>query len=116
MDRSKNSPSPARVLPITAQELKTLRESGGPHELVDVRTENERALACIDGSRLFDQQAMDYLQDLERDTLLVFQCHHGIRSQRAAQHFLGLGFSNVRNLVGGIDAWSLEVDPSVPRY
>ena len=116
MTQSDDSPSPARVQPITAQELKALRDLGAPHELVDVRTENERALARIDGSRLFDQPAMDYLQDLERDTLLVFQCHHGIRSQRAALHFLGLGFSNVRNLVGGIDAWSLHADSKVPRY
>ena len=104
------------MLPISPKELKALREGGVPHELLDVRTENERALARIEGSRLLDQAAVAELQDLERDTLLVFQCHHGIRSHRAAQYFLGLGFTNVRNLVGGIDAWSQDVDPSVPRY
>ena len=46
----------------------------------------------------------------------MFHCHHGGRSQRAAEHFLALGFRNVANLAGGIDAWSQEVDPSVPRY
>jgi monothiol glutaredoxin len=48
--------------------------------------------------------------------MLVFHCHHGGRSQRAAEHFAALGFTNVWNVAGGIDAWSQEVDPSVPRY
>jgi monothiol glutaredoxin len=46
----------------------------------------------------------------------VFHCHHGVRSQRAAEYFQSQGFSNLRNLTGGIDAWSQLVDPSVPRY
>ena len=48
---------------------------------------------------------------------MLFQCHHGIRSQSAAEYFLReQGFSNLYNLRGGIDAWSQLVDPSVPRY
>jgi len=46
----------------------------------------------------------------------VFQCHHGIRSQDAAEYFAQAGFTNLYNLRGGIDAWSMLVDPSVPRY
>jgi len=46
----------------------------------------------------------------------VFQCHHGIRSQAAAEYCVEKGFRNVYNVVGGIDAWSLTVDRSVPRY
>jgi monothiol glutaredoxin len=46
----------------------------------------------------------------------VFHCHHGIRSQTAAQHFSAKGFTNLCNLVGGIEAWSSLVDPSVARY
>ena len=53
---------------------------------------------------------------LDRDALIVFQCHHGIRSQNAAEYFRQQGFTNLCNLQGGIDAWSLQVDPSVPRY
>jgi monothiol glutaredoxin len=108
--------TPSSVKQITAQELKAMLDRGEPLELVDVRTEAERAIASIAGARHLDQAAMEDLQELDRDRLLVFQCHHGIRSQAAAHHFLSLGFRNVANLVGGIDAWSLAVDASVPRY
>ena len=47
---------------------------------------------------------------------MVFQCHHGVRSQAAAEYFQREGFRNLCNLEGGIDAWSTLVDPSVPRY
>ena len=91
-------------------------DSGVRFELVDVRTDQERAIASIDGARLLDQAYHDHLLALDRGTTLVFQCHHGIRSQSAAEYFLGLGFDRLFNLRGGIDAWSQLVDPSVPRY
>jgi monothiol glutaredoxin len=53
---------------------------------------------------------------LDRDTPLVFQCHHGIRSQAAAEYCREQGFRRLYNLTGGIDAWSTLVDPLVPRY
>ena len=90
--------------------------SGAPIELVDVRTDEERAVAKIDGSRLLDHAYHDALLRLDRDTPIVFQCHHGIRSQGAAEYFRREGFRNLHNLQGGIEAWSLLVDPSVPRY
>ena len=65
---------------------------------------------------LFDDAALASLSALPRDTALVFHCHHGSRSQAAAEHVLGLGFKEVYNLAGGIDAWSQQVDPKVPRY
>jgi monothiol glutaredoxin len=101
---------------ISAPELATLLESGEKLELVDVRTDEERALAAIEGARLLDQAYHDALLQRDRDTLIVFQCHHGIRSQNAAEYFRQHGFTNLYNLQGGIDAWSLLVDPSVPRY
>jgi monothiol glutaredoxin len=58
----------------------------------------------------------DALLLIDRDTPIVFQCHHGIRSQGAAEYFRNLGFRNLYNLAGGIDAWAVLVDPSVPRY
>ena len=109
-----HEPSPIRQL--SAPELKALLESSTAIELVDVRTEEERALAAIDGSRLLDQAYHDALLLRDRDTPIVFQCHHGIRSQHAAEYFQREGFRNLYNLRGGIDAWSLLVDPSVPRY
>ena len=53
---------------------------------------------------------------LPKDTKLVFYCHTGVRSLGAAEHFRVEGFTDVHNLEGGIDAWSREVDPTVPRY
>ena len=94
-----------------------MMDRGRPYELVDVRTEEERAIATIQGSRLLNKESHDYLLSLDRNTVIVFQCHHGIRSQSAAKYFLREeGFRNLYNLRGGIDAWSQLVDPSVPRY
>ena len=62
-------------------------ESGTPFELVDVRTDEERAVARIDGSRLLDRAYHDALLRLDRDTPIVFQCRHGVRSQQAAEYF-----------------------------
>jgi monothiol glutaredoxin len=101
---------------ISARELKALIDSGATFELVDVRTPGEREIACLEGSRLLDREAYEILLGMDRATPLVFQCHHGIRSQAAAEHFREIGFTNLRNLSGGIEAWSREIDPSVPRY
>jgi monothiol glutaredoxin len=101
---------------LSAPELKAMIDSGATFEFVDVRTEGERELAKIEGARLLDQAYHDYLLTLDRSTPLVFQCHHGIRSQSAAEYCQGLGFENLFNLRGGIDAWSQLVDSSIPRY
>jgi rhodanese-related sulfurtransferase len=111
---SAHEPPPIRQL--SAPDLKMLLESGAAVELVDVRTVDERAMAAIDGSRLLDQAYHDALLLRDRDTPIVFQCHHGVRSQHAAEYFRRQGFRNLYNLSGGIDAWSFLVDPSVPRY
>ena len=107
---------PPSIRQLSAPDLAALLQSGTALELVDVRTEEERAIATIDGSRLLDKAYHDALLDLDRETPLVFQCHHGIRSQRAAEYFQQQGFTNLSNLSGGIDAWSMLVDPSVARY
>lgn len=56
------------------------------------------------------------LDEIPRERTVVIYCHHGIRSQHAAAWLAGQGYARVENLAGGIDAWSIEVDPSVPRY
>src|SRR5258707_10898094 len=115
-DRTSGVPDePARIRQISAPELKAMIDSGVPFELVDVRTEEERAIAKIEGSRLLDKAYHEYLLTLDRSTPIVLQCHHGIRSQAAAEYCLGEGFRNLYNLRGGIEAWSQLVDPSVPR-
>ena len=107
---------PAEVAQMTVAELKTHLDSGRGFQLFDVRTPEERDIARIDGSRLLDQEAAAYIETLPKDTMLVFHCHHGMRSQQAAEYFLEKGFTNLHNVVGGIDRWSLEIAPNVPRY
>ena len=88
----------------------------GELHLYDVRSPQEREIARIAGSTLLDPAVRDQILGLPRDTPLVFHCHHGGRSQQAAEYFLDQGFTRVANLRGGIEAWSVEVDPQVPRY
>ncbi|MEA3186299.1 MAG: hypothetical protein QOD99_129 [Chthoniobacter sp.] len=98
------------------QLAETLRAAGGV-KLVDVRTREEFEAARIDGAVLFTQEMMqEALTSWDRDALTIFVCHHGVRSMDAAAYFAGHGFTNVKSLTGGIDAWSTEVDASVPRY
>jgi monothiol glutaredoxin len=101
---------------LSPMDLKRMLDGGERFELVDVRTPEERAIAVIPGARLLDKPCHDALLLLERDTPIVFHCHHGIRSQSAAEYFLQAGFRNLFNLAGGIEAWSQMVDPAVPRY
>jgi monothiol glutaredoxin len=107
---------PAKVKQITPAELDAMMKSGETFELLDVRTPKERAIASIPRARLLDAEGQAWLEGLAKDTPVVFHCHHGGRSQAAAEHFLGQGFKKVYNLRGGIDAWSQTVDASVPRY
>ena len=112
-----NPNAPPPVGRMSATELAALRrDASAAPTLVDVRTSDERARAVIEGSMLLDQDALRTLSALPRDSKLVFYCHTGVRSMSAAEHFRGEGFTDVHNLEGGIDAWSREVDPSVPQY
>ncbi len=116
-ERSEASEKPsAEVRAMSVQELKAKLDAGESFELIDVRTPGEREIAKIDAARPFDPRTMAELQGMPRDTVLVFHCHSGTRSQQAAEHFAGLGFSEVYNVTGGISAWSREIDPSVPQY
>jgi monothiol glutaredoxin len=111
-----NPNAPARVRSLTPRELKARLDAGETLRLYDVRGVAERNLARIPGAVMLDEAAQREMEKLPRDTTLVFHCHHGMRSQQAAEHFAQQGFRNVFNLQGGIDAWSQAVDPSVPRY
>ncbi|WP_428261811.1 Grx4 family monothiol glutaredoxin [Haliangium sp.] len=111
-----NPNKPADVQQLTPEELAAMLKGGEVKVLIDVRTERERELARIEGSRLLDDETMSYLATLAPDTPIVFYCHHGHRSQSAAEHFRDKGFRKLYNLAGGIEAWSAAVDPSVPRY
>jgi monothiol glutaredoxin len=111
-----NPNEPPKVRQMTPKELAARLGSAEKCELFDVRTPGERERAKIDAARFLDRETEDAIMKMPRDTTLVFHCHHGGRSQSAAEHFLAQGFRNVYNLAGGIDAWSVEVDPRVPRY
>lgn len=104
------------ITQLSAAELKAMLDRRETFQFVDVRTPGERAIAHIEGARLLDQAYHDELLALDRNTPLVFHCHHGIRSQSAAEYFDRAGFLSLYNLAGGIDAWSRLVDPAVPRY
>ncbi len=110
-----NPNAPPSVEQIGPSEL-AARLAAGPVHLYDVRSPQEREIASIAGSTLLDAAVRDQILALKRDTPLVFHCHHGGRSQQAAEYFLDQGFTRVANLRGGIEAWSLEVDRTVPRY
>src|SRR5262245_55243208 len=111
-----NPNAPPVVQQIDAPSLRALIDSGRPFHLFDVRTPEEREIASIPGARMLDAATAAEIEKLPKDALLVFHCHHGGRSAQAAEHFRKLGFRNVHNMTGGIDAWSQLVDPSVPRY
>lgn len=102
----------------TPQELNERLARPGPAPLLlDVREPWEYDIARIPGARLIPMSQIDAALDtLDAEQEIVVICHHGRRSQQVAQYLEANGFSQVANLSGGIEAWSLEIDPSLPRY
>jgi len=107
--------APAPVEQMSVQELKQKLDNDEVM-LIDVRGEDERALASVAQAKAMDGPLMDELEAMPKHTAMAFICHTGRRSQVAAEHFRKLGFENVSNVAGGIDAWSKEIDPEVPLY
>lgn len=114
--RIENPNEPPKVRSMSVGELAQRRKQGDELRVIDVRTEDERKAASIDGTLHLDEGLEAQLLELSPDTPLVFHCHHGQRSRAAGQRFAERGFWRVYNLEGGIDAWSQQVDPKVPRY
>jgi len=110
-----NPNAPASVKTLSVRELKA-RLDAGDVTLVDVRPGDERAVASLAAPFRTLDDGIDALTSLPKDTALAFLCHTGSRSAHAAEHFRSLGFAKVYNVAGGIDAWSREIDPGVPRY
>ena len=109
-----NAPLPTEE--ISVQALKGKLDAGERLYLYDVRSDDERSRAHIEGSRILDEETVKFIDSLPKDEMLVFHCHTGVRSRDAAEYFRRQGYTNVHNLTGGIEAWSQEIDPSVPRY
>lgn len=102
---------------ITVRELKDRMDKGEKLFLLDVREPHEYSLAKIEGSVLIPLgQIPQSLKQLDPNAEIVAYCHKGMRSADAVGFLLQQGFPNVKNLIGGIEAWSHEIDPSVPRY
>lgn len=107
------------VREITVQELARKQAAGEPVVLIDVRRPDEHAFAALPGSVLLPLHELPQRFneiDAPEGTPVVVYCHHGIRSRRAANFLEQCGLPDVRSLTGGIDAWSLQIDPKVPRY
>ncbi len=102
---------------IDVEQLATWIEDGVDLRIVDVREPHERTICSIDGSALMPmRQVSERLVELDRQALTVVYCHHGPRSSHVVTYLRQQGFERATNLGGGIDAWSLRIDPAVVRY
>jgi molybdopterin/thiamine biosynthesis adenylyltransferase/rhodanese-related sulfurtransferase len=110
-------PSPDADFDIQVQELKGWQDEGRDFAVLDVRNPQEYEIARIEGSKLIPlHELRDRLGELDPAASLVVLCHHGPRSSQAVRFLRQMGFARARNLAGGIERWSSQVDPSVPRY
>ncbi len=104
---------------LTPTELAARIQSEPALRLLDVREPDEHAFCALPGSRLIPlSQLVERFEELDdwRTSEVVVYCHHGVRSAHAIGLLRQAGFTRLWNLSGGIDRWSVEVDPTVPRY
>ncbi len=109
------SDSADRAMQIEPRELAEKLQAGEAVRLLDVRTREEFEAVRIEGAELFTQETMGKIAPGD-GVLIVIYDHEGTRSLDAAAYFQGHGFTRVKSLRGGIDAWSVEVDPKISRY
>ena len=102
---------------ITVRDLKDRLDRGDKIFLLDVRELHEYSMAKIEGATLIPLGTLpNSLDQIDQNAEIVAYCHRGMRSADAVGFLLQQGYTNVKNLIGGIDAWSVEIDSSVPRY
>ena len=102
---------------LTPTEIRDALASRRDITLVDVREPAEHAIARIEGAVLVPLRTVpQQLDALDRSHEIVLLCHHGMRSEMAGNFLLAQGFERVSHMVGGIERWSDDVDPSVPHY
>jgi rhodanese-related sulfurtransferase len=102
---------------ITVSELKRRRDAGEPLVLLDVREPDEIETAALDGATYIPMREIpSRLEELPRDTPIAVMCHGGTRSGRVVDFLAANGYDNALNVEGGIDAWSTQIDPKIPRY
>ncbi len=104
-------------LEITPAELKQKLDAGEKLVLIDVREPWEHEICRIDGARLLPMRMIPAnLQSLDVDEPVICYCHHGMRSLDVTVWLQKQGVESARSLAGGIERWSTEIDPKVPRY
>lgn len=105
---------------VSAREVKARIDAGQPLRLIDCREPGEHALTRIEGAELIPMntvpQQLQHLEGQAEEAPLVVFCHHGVRSMNVVNWLRHQGVENCQSMAGGIDAWSCEVDPAVPRY
>ena len=104
---------------ISPTELAARLASATPPHLLDVREPDEHAFVALPGAKLVPLgQLFERAGEIAhwKDEVVVVYCHHGIRSRHGIAQLQRLGFTQLQNLSGGIDAWSAEVDATLPRY
>lgn len=103
---------------ITAKELRDCLDKAEARPLLlDVREPWEYELCAIEGSRLLPMgQIPNSLDQLDQEQEIVVICHHGMRSQQVGYYLTRAGFDKIINLHGGINAWAVDVDPTMARY
>ncbi len=103
---------------ITPAEVSELLKGGTPLRLIDVREPAEHAICHIEGATLISMQSIPQrLNDLDKETArIVVFCHHGMRSLQVTDWLRRQGVEHCQSMAGGIDLWSAQIDPGVPRY
>ncbi|HEY3601383.1 MAG TPA: rhodanese-like domain-containing protein [Chthoniobacterales bacterium] len=117
IDHILTSDAADRAMQIEPRHLADRLTNDNRINLLDIRTREEFESVKIPGAQLFTEESMQQiLANWRREDLLVIYDHKEERSMDAAAYFQGHGFENVKSLRGGIDSWSAEVDPKLPRY
>ena len=106
-------------LQLSPAELAEKLRSSNPPRLLDVRQPEEHAFVALPNSTLIPLSELparaEEIDEWKGDEVVIY-CHHGIRSLNAIGQLRHLGFTKLQNLSGGIDRWTSEVDPTLPRY
>jgi rhodanese-related sulfurtransferase len=104
-------------LEITPAEVKQRLDRGEKLVLIDVREPWEFSVCRIEGAKLIPMGTVPAnLQALDADDEIVVYCHHGVRSLDVTVWLRGQGVEGAKSLAGGIERWSVEIDPKVPKY
>ncbi len=102
---------------ISPQALKQKFDENAPVLLLDVREQSEYDIVHLEGARLIPLNTLPHHVDsLPSDQEIVVYCHHGQRSFYAVAYLHQNGFTDAKNLIGGIDQWAADIDSTLPRY